>query len=115
MKTVAEIDDEFFHSTSHVDKALREKIEKGLYVDLAKLLPKEKIIHDDGQLNMIQKDGFSYLQLVTHKEALGITNIKCWEQAFEIYASIYMEKNSHHAGEIFRYIFNIKAAASTYI
>ena len=48
LKTAAEIDDDFFHSTSHVDKALREKIEKGLYVDLAKLLPKEKIIHDDG-------------------------------------------------------------------
>ena len=113
--TTAEIYDTLFHTTSHVDKALREKIEKGQFIDLAKLLPKEKGLHEDGHLTMIQWDGFSNLQPVTHKEAPGITNIKRWEQAFEVYASIFTEKNPSRAGEIFRYIFNIKTAAATYV
>ena len=33
-------DDDFFHVTCHIDTALREKIEKGEFVDLEKLLPR---------------------------------------------------------------------------
>ena len=36
-------DDQFFHLTCHVNAALREKIERGQFVDLEKLLPKDKI------------------------------------------------------------------------
>ena len=35
-------DDNFFHLTCHIDKNLREKIERGEYVELEKLLPKDK-------------------------------------------------------------------------
>ena len=33
-------DDEFFHLTCHIDASLKDKIEKGEYVELEKLLPK---------------------------------------------------------------------------
>ena len=36
-------DDEFFHITCHVDPALRSKIERGIYIDLERLLPSNKI------------------------------------------------------------------------
>lgn len=36
-----EMNDDFFHHTVHFDNALIQKIEKGDYVDLSKLLPKE--------------------------------------------------------------------------
>ena len=35
-------DDEFFHLTCHIDSALRDKIKKGQYVDLDKLLPGDR-------------------------------------------------------------------------
>ena len=36
-------DDDFFHLMCHVDSALISKIEKGEFVDLDKLIPKEKM------------------------------------------------------------------------
>ena len=36
-------DDDFFHLTCHIDEALKLKIEKGQFVDLDRLLPKEKL------------------------------------------------------------------------
>ena len=35
------VDDDFFHITCHVEPGMKEKIEKGEYVDLEKLLPRE--------------------------------------------------------------------------
>ena len=61
---------------------------------LEKLLPKQKILNNDGRLNIIEKDGYSFLQLADEKETPQINNLKKWEQAFEIYAAIYSTKNS---------------------
>ena len=35
-------DDEFFHVTSQIDPGLRIKIERGEFIDLERLLPREK-------------------------------------------------------------------------
>ena len=35
------IDDKFFHITCHIDQSLQSKIEKGEFVDLEKLLPRD--------------------------------------------------------------------------
>ena len=37
-------DDDFFHITCHIDKALREKIERGDFVELEKLIQKKNTI-----------------------------------------------------------------------
>ena len=89
----AEIDDDFFHSNSHVDTTLFAKIEKGEFVELHKLLPKEKILHDDGKLQLINKEGGAFFQSQTDKETPLINNVKCWESAFEVYATIYVQAN----------------------
>ena len=54
--TQAQMDDDFFHHIAHIDNNMMQKIEKWEYIDLAKLLPREKIIHSDGRLQMIHKD-----------------------------------------------------------
>ena len=46
-KTTWEIDEDFFQFGAHIDSAMTLKIEKGEYVNLAKLLPKHKILHSD--------------------------------------------------------------------
>ena len=65
--SVYEQDDELFHYTVHINEATVNKIQNGKYMDLAKLLPKEHILHNDGSLRMIEKDGMSFLQPVTEK------------------------------------------------
>ena len=58
-------DDDFFHLTCHIDSTLRSKIEKGEYVDLEKLLPKERGASfgttDENRLEWVQKDGLTFL------------------------------------------------------
>ena len=113
--STAEIDDKFFHSSSHIDKKLKEKIERGEFVDLEKLLPKERVLHPGGKLNVINKDGRSYFVPANEKEPPTINSLKRWEQAFEAYATIYTNVHPDRSSEIFRYIYNIREAASMYI
>ena len=108
-------DDDFFLINKHVDPALVPKIQRGKYVDLAKLLPKEKILHDDGRLQMVNKDGYSFLVPVTEKETLAIKCFKHWEQAFEIYASLYLTKNPNRAVETLQYMHSIRSASATFV
>ena len=44
-------DDDFFHLTCHIDPSLFHKIEKGEYVELEKLLPKDKLSKVGGEDN----------------------------------------------------------------
>ena len=60
-------DDDFFHMTCHIDSALKSKIERGDFVDLDKLLPKDfgfqsKISkNQETKLEWIQSKGSTYL------------------------------------------------------
>ena len=110
-----EIDDEFFLLTAHVDESLIPKIQKGEFVDLAKLLPREKVLHDDGKLQIANKEGQAFLQPSLEKIPPMITNVCRWEQAFSMYGTIYAEANPHRSTEIFKHIHNIRNAASTYV
>ena len=46
-------DDDFFHLTCHIEPCLIHRIEKGEFVELEKLLPKERLggKTDEGRLN----------------------------------------------------------------
>ena len=48
-------DDEYFHFANQLDEAMISNIEKGEYVDLVKLLPKEKILHSSEKLQVINR------------------------------------------------------------
>ena len=61
-------DDDFFHQTCHIDLALRNKIERGKYVDLDKLLPKDNnffsgrlTYSNETKLEWVQSEGSTYL------------------------------------------------------
>ena len=50
-------DDDFFHLTCHIEPSLIHKIEKGEFVELEKLLPKDKISEGDyNRLEWVHKD-----------------------------------------------------------
>ena len=44
-----------------------------------------------------------------------VNRLKCQEQAFEVYASIYTRSNPDRAPEVFQYIFTIKEVSNTFL
>ena len=108
-------DDDFFHLTCHIEPNLIHKIEKGEFIELKKLLPKDKLGkgNDDNRLKWVQGDDGTFL--VPVKRDGRINSFRRWEQAFRAYATIYCGANPHRAKEIWQYITVINVAASSYI
>ena len=108
-------DDDFFHLTCHIEPSLIHKIEKGEFVELEKLLPKDRFRNhkEEGRLEWVQRDGGTFLVLAQKDNKIG--GFRRWEQAFRAYATIYCVANPHRAKEIWQYITVINTAASSYV
>ena len=91
-------DDDFFHLTWHIDPNLIHKIEKGEFIELEKLLPKDKINKGEDCLEWVQRDGGTFL--VPAQKDVRISSFRKWEQAFRAYATIYCGANPHRSKEI---------------
>ena len=114
-KVSGKMDDNFFHLTCHIEEGLREKIEKGEYVELERLLSKDRSyrMSDQTRLEWVLKDGATYLVPSSDRNS-KINSVRKWEQAFRVFASIYCNANPGRAGEIWQYIDVIQTAASAY-
>ena len=66
-------------------------------------------------MNLINKDGSSFFVPVTEKATPTINSFRKWEQAFEVYTTIYSDEHPGRAGELFRHIFNIRSVSETFI
>ena len=111
-------DDDFFHLTCHIEPSLIQKIENGEFVELERLLPKDRGNFSKGgafenRFEWVQRDGGTFLVAANSKEN-KITGIRKWEQAFRAYATIYCAANPQRAKEIWQYIAVINTAASAY-
>ena len=112
-------DDDFFHLTCHIDSNLKSKIERGEFVDLDKLLSKEKEggflfdgrnqYNNDTKLEWIHNEGGTFL--VPAKRVSRINCYRRWEQAFRIFATIYCSKNPGRSREVWQYISVINSAS----
>ena len=110
-----DVDDDFFHVTCHVEMALKQKIQRGEFVELERLLPKIKntLGSDPNKLDLVFRDGHSYF--VPAVSETKINGVRRWEQAFRVYAAIYSEANPSRAAEIWQYVHIINVASSSYI
>ena len=111
-------DDDSFHLMSHIEPLLKQKIERGEFIDLDKLLLKDRVtgvrkFSNDNRIEWVQHDGGTFL--VPAKRESRITSFRRWEQAFRMYATIYCGANPHRAKEIWQYISVINTAASAYV
>ena len=92
-------DDEFFHVTSQIDPVLHAKIERGEFIDLERLLPKEcpsgRAASDDLNKQLFQliaQGTNSYLDPPMPKSG-KINSLRKWDQAFRVFAAIYTNAN----------------------
>ena len=106
-------DDDFFHLTCHIEPNLIHKVEKGEFVELEKLLPKDKYGKSEERLEWVHRDGGTFL-VPTHRDS-KIGSFRKWEQAFRAYTTINCGANPHRSKEIWQYITVINTAATSYL
>ena len=116
---VHECDDAYFHYTSHVDKQTREKIKRGEFVELEKLLPKYKFKkrqNGETKLEIIGKDdGQSFLVPLSERPNNDtVSSFRQWDRAFRVYSGIYSKANPDRAEELHQYINSIETASETF-
>ena len=111
-------DDEFFHVTSQIEPNLRSKIERGEFVELERLLPKDKLpgfrsTSDDLNklFQLITQGTNSYIDPPAPKVG-KINSVRKWDQAFRVFAAIYTRANPERASEIWQYVYVIHTAAA---
>ena len=95
-----------------VDKTLKAKIVAGEYVDFAKLLPRDRLVEDEGLLQPIQRDGMMYFQ--SADKPGHITSFAKWEQAFRVFTHFYTEAFPIRGNELIQYNYVIHSASQTF-
>ena len=85
-------------------------------MDLEKLLPKDptRKLTDESRMELVNREGATFFIPAGDREA-KINNVRRWEQAFRVYATIYSRANPHRSAEIWQYIYTINLASSSYI
>ena len=108
-------DDNFFHLSCHVDSTLMKKIEKGEFVELEKLLPKDKKREsEENHLEWVHHEGSTFLAPVSDRMN-KMSSFRKWEQAFRIYATVYCGANPHRSREVWQYVSVINTASSSFM
>ena len=107
-------DGSFLHATCHIDATLRAKIQRGAYVQLEKLLQKHKSQKRYSDKGRVLMDKGGEARFVDLEDTVVISNIRKWEQAFRIYATIYSQANPDRAAEILQYINTVNSAARSF-
>ena len=111
-------DDEFFHITSQIDPGLRLKIERGEFIELERLLPRDRSGRNSSDdlnrqlFQLITQGTNSYIDPPAPKTG-KINSVRKWDQAFRIYAAIYTHANPERASEIWQYVYIIHTAATS--
>ena len=112
-------DDDFFRLTCHVDPSLISKIENGEFVDLERLLPKDRLTgsrpSNEQKLEWVRTEEGTYLVPSSNDKSNRISSFRKWEAAFRVYATIYCGANPLRSKEIWQYVSVIGTAASSFI
>ena len=105
------VDDDYLLVASHVDEGIQRSIGKGEYVDFNKLLPKDRVVSsvEEQRLQMVSKNGQTYF--VPADRDNNILNFGKWEQAFRVFANVYLRFNPDRATEPIEYNHVIHSAA----
>ena len=110
---IAKMDQNYQMIDALIDPGLRRKILNFEYIELGKLLPKGRSM-DDNRMEIMSKNGFTYLSPVADRETVQInSNIK-WEQAFRIFSNILTAQFPLKSTELLQYNHMIHTASQSY-
>lgn len=111
-------DHEHYMLSAHVDNLTTQRIQRGEYVQIERLIArtdKGMSCIDDNRLELVQRNGHTYFVPAEDRDQGTITNFRQWERAFRIYAGIYARANPTRAAEMYQFVSNIQAASNVYI
>ena len=109
----AAMDDNYMLLPSHVDAQLKQKIWDHEYINLARLLRKDKVGSDEEQkMVMVNKGGMSFWVPFSDKgsNTNGVTH---WNQAFRVFLDIYTSKYPERTSQLIQYEHVIQTAAAS--
>ena len=115
--SISQIDEDYQMVDAHIDEVTRRKIQSLEYVDLRKLLPKQKMgigREEDQHMEIVSRNGFTYLSPISEREAANINSYGKWEQAFRIYSNVLTSKMPGKSTELLQYGHTIHTAAMSY-
>ena len=101
---------------AHIDQALRKKITDFEFIDFSRLVSKNRFVQDDDnqRLEIVNKNGLSYLSPVSDREGVTINSYIKWEQAFRVYSNVLTSKYPSKSTELLQYDHTIHTASTTY-
>ena len=95
------VDEGYIVVGAHLEEGMIAKIVKGEYVDFGKLLPKDRMIEEEGRMEMYVKNGRTYWAPAS--VSVNIGSFSKWEQAFRVFSNIYCKENPSRAAELIEY------------
>ena len=114
--SILEMDNNYQMIDAHIDEVLKNKILNFEFIDFSKLLTKNKGLRDDDQrMEIVSRNGMTYLTLVSDKDCLQISHYGRWEQAFRIFSNILTSKYPKKATELLQYNPTIYTASTSYV
>ena len=108
------MDNKYQMIDAHVDDSMKQKIINYEFVDLSKLLPKNKSWDDDHRLEIVNKNGMTFLSPSADRDNMQISSYNRSEQAFRIYRSILTTTYPEKSSELLQYNHTISTAAASY-
>lgn len=101
---------------SHVDEQTKFMIENTMFVEMSKCLPKERaFVRNEAKVQMLNKDGETYLIASKDRQHPAINGIKRWCDAFRIFIAVYVNKHPHRAMELLQYMDMIQDTATRFV
>ena len=107
------INEDYQMIDAHIDEGIRKKIQAFEFIDFGKLLSKNCPMRDEeGQrLEIVNKNGMSFLSPVGDRESITINHYGKWEQAFRVYSNILTSKYPGKSTELLQYNHTIHTAS----
>ena len=111
----AMVDESFLLVAAHIDNTLRERIERGEYIDFSRLIPTDQVLgENENRMQWVQENGELFLTPASNRQRVGIHSFLRWEQAFRVFSDIYTRAHPARAAELIQYNHIIGTAAATY-
>ena len=111
---IAAMDNDYQMIDAHIEEGMKRKIIGFEYVDLSKLLTRGHWRDEDQRLELINRNGMTYLA-PAERDGNQITSYIKWEQAFWVYSNIITTHYPEKSSELLQYNHMIHTASMSYI